>query len=36
MLSKFRRRLEDNIKTHLKKIDWNVVEWIGLAQDMGW
>jgi len=30
---RLRRRSEDNIKTNLKEIGWEVVDWIDLAQD---
>jgi len=32
-LGRPRRRSEDNIKTNLKEISWEVVDWIDLAQD---
>ena len=33
-LGRPRRRSEDNIKTNLKEIGWEFVDWIDLAQDM--
>jgi hypothetical protein len=28
-----RRRWEDNIKMHLREIEWGCIDWIHLAQD---
>jgi hypothetical protein len=33
LLGRPRRRWVDNIKMHLREIDWVSVDWIGLAQD---
>jgi hypothetical protein len=32
-LGKFRHRREDNIKTALREIGWNDMDWINVAQD---
>jgi hypothetical protein len=32
-LGRPRRRLVDNIKIDLREIEWNVIDWIYLAQD---
>jgi hypothetical protein len=32
-LRTLRRRWEDNIRTDLREVGWEVVEWINLAQD---
>ena len=32
-IGRFRRRWEDTIKMNLKSISWEIVDWIGLAQD---
>ena len=32
-VGRFRRRWEDTIKMNLKSISWEIVDWIGLAQD---
>ena len=33
LLGKLRGRWEDNIKTDLKEIGWDVVDWIDIVQD---
>jgi hypothetical protein len=32
-LGRPRRRLENNIKMHLRELGWWVIDWISLAQD---
>jgi hypothetical protein len=36
ILRRHRHRWEDNIKMYLKEIEWEVMDWIHLAQDRDW
>jgi hypothetical protein len=33
LLARSRRKWEDNIEMDLREIEWNVMDWIDLAQD---